>query len=206
MSNPGPGPEAAPLLTIGAVAAMTGRSTSAIRYYEQIGLLPEPVRVAGRRRYDPAMVRTLAVIDTGQRAGLALDEIKVLLSASPGDPAAVERLREVASRKLPEVVALIERSQLVRGWLELAARCECPDLDQCPLFDGPALPGGRGARRPPPRGGLPAACRFAAGCIEVLPGPGTAGKMATRSAMRSGMPAKVRPIAYAGRAVTRGAA
>jgi DNA-binding transcriptional MerR regulator len=151
-----PGPEATPLLTIGAVAAMTGRSTSAIRYYEQIGLLPEPVRVGGRRRYDPATVRTLAVIDTGQRAGLALEEIKVLLSASPGDPAAVERLREVASRKLPEVVSLIERSELVRGWLELAARCECPDLDQCPLFDDPALPGGSGAKRPPARAGLPA--------------------------------------------------
>ena len=142
MSNPGPGPEAAPLLTIGAVAAMTGRSTSAIRYYEQIGLLPEPLRAGGRRRYDPAVVRTLAVIDTAQRAGLALDEIRMLLSASPGDPAAVERLREVASRKLPEVVALIERSELVRGWLELAARCECPDLDQGPLFADAALPGG----------------------------------------------------------------
>jgi DNA-binding transcriptional MerR regulator len=155
MSTSSPGPEAAPLLTIGAVAAMTGRSTSAIRYYEQIGLLPEPVRVGGRRRYDQAAVRTLAVIETGQRAGLALDEIKVLLAASPGDPAAVERLREVASRKLPEVVALIERSELVRGWLELAARCECPDLGQCPLFDDPALPGA-GAKRPPARAGLSA--------------------------------------------------
>ena len=160
MSNPGPGPDDGPLLTIGTVAAMTGRSTSAIRYYEQIGLLPEPVRVGGRRRYDPAAVRTLAVIETGQRAGLALDEIKVLLSASPGDPAAVERLREVASRKLPDVVALIERSELVRGWLELAARCECPDLDECPLFDDPALPGAPGAKPPPFRAGLSAACRW----------------------------------------------
>jgi len=163
MSTPGPGPETAPLLTIGAVAAMTGRSASAIRYYEQIGLLPDPVRVGGRRRYDPATVRTLAVIETGQRAGLALDEIKVLLSASPGDPAAVERLREVAGRKLPEVVALIERSELVRGWLELAARCECPDLDQCPLFDDPALPGGAGAKQPSARDRLSAVCRFLAG-------------------------------------------
>jgi MerR family redox-sensitive transcriptional activator SoxR len=159
MSSPGPDAEAAPLLTIGAVAAMTGRSASAIRYYEQIGLLPEPVRVGGRRRYDPATVRTLAVIETGQRAGLALDEIKVLLSASPGDPAAVERLRDVASRKLPEVVALIERSELVRGWLELAARCECPDLGQCPLFDDAALPGRPAEQRPPPRSGLSAGRR-----------------------------------------------
>lgn len=75
-----------------------------------------------------------------QRAGLRLDEIKVLLSASPGDPAAIGRLREVADRKLPEITALIERSQLVRSWLECAAGRECPDLDQCPLFDDPALP------------------------------------------------------------------
>jgi MerR family transcriptional regulator, redox-sensitive transcriptional activator SoxR len=140
MSNPGAGPDSTPSLTIGAVAKMTGKSASAIRYYEQIGLLPEPVRAAGRRRYDREAVRTLAVIETAQRAGLALDEIKVLLSASPGDLAAVERLREVASRKLPEITALIARSELVRDWLECAARCECPDLDECPLFDEPALP------------------------------------------------------------------
>ncbi len=150
MSSPGPGPDGAPLLTIGALANLTGRSASAIRYYEQIGLLPEPARAGGRRRYDPGTVRTLAVIETGQRAGLALDEIKVLLSASPGDPAAVARLRDMASRKLPEVVALIERSELVRGWLELAARCECPDLGQCPLFDDPPLqPREDSSRRPP---------------------------------------------------------
>jgi hypothetical protein len=68
----------------------------------------------------------------------------------------------VASRKLPEIAALIERTELVRGWLECAARCECPDLDQCPLFDEPALP--PAAAKPPFRTGLSA----------------TAGSMATR--------------------------
>jgi MerR family redox-sensitive transcriptional activator SoxR len=151
MSNPGAGQDAAPPLTIGAVARLTGKSTAAIRYYEQIGLLPEPARTSGRRRYDQATVRTLAVIETGQRAGLALDEIRVLLAVSPGDPAAVERLREVASRKLPEIIAQIERSELVRDWLELAARCECPDLGQCPLFDEPDLPAAAAGERPPRR-------------------------------------------------------
>ena len=61
-------------MTIGAVAALTGRRPSAIRYYEQIGLLPRPDRVGGRRVYGPDTVRTLAVIETGQRAGLTLDE------------------------------------------------------------------------------------------------------------------------------------
>ena len=130
-------------MTIGAVAALAGKRPSSIRYYEQIGLLPPPDRVSGRRVYGPDTVRRLAVIETGQRAGLTLDEIRMLLCASPGDQTAIERLREVAHRKLPEITALIERSTLVRAWLESAARCECPDLDQCPLFDEPALPAGR---------------------------------------------------------------
>src|SRR5579863_4067898 len=124
-------------MTIGAVAALTGRRPSSIRYYEQIGLLPPAARVAGRRVYGPDTLRTLAVIETGQRAGLSLEEIGALLAASPEDAAAIERLREIAGRKLPEITALIERSQLVREWLECAARCECPSLNQCPLFDDP---------------------------------------------------------------------
>lgn len=133
MSNP------EPALTIGSVAALAGKRPSAIRYYEQIGLLPSATRVSGRRVYGPDTVRTLAVIETGQRAGLTLDEIRALLAASPDDQAAIERLREVAASKLPEITALIKRSQIVRGWLESAARCECPALDQCPLFDDPAV-------------------------------------------------------------------
>jgi len=125
-------------LSIGAVAALSGRRSSSIRYYEQIGLLPPAPRVSGRRVYGPDTVRTLAVIETGQRAGLSLDEIRTLLSAAPNDQAAVERLREVAIRKLPQVKELIERTEIVRDWLEAAVRCECPSLDECPLFDDPA--------------------------------------------------------------------
>ena len=125
-------------LSIGAVAALSGRRSSSIRYYEQIGLLPPAARVSGRRVYGPDTVRTLAVIETGQRAGLTLDEIRTLLSAAPDDQAAVERLREVAIRKLPQVKELIERTEIVRDWLEAAVRCECPSLDECALFDDPA--------------------------------------------------------------------
>jgi MerR family transcriptional regulator, redox-sensitive transcriptional activator SoxR len=127
-------------MPIGTVAALTGRRPSSIRYYEQIGLLPPARRVSGRRVYGPETVRALAVIETGQRAGLSLGEIGALLSASPGDRDAIERLRDLAARKLPEITALIARTEVVRGWLESAARCECPSLDECPLFDDPALP------------------------------------------------------------------
>jgi len=143
MSNLDLRPEGRAALTIGEVARRAGRRASSIRYYEQIGLLPAPARVAGRRVYDPDILRTLAVIETGQRAGLSLEEISALLAASPDDAAAIDRLREVAERRLPEITALIERSRLVREWLECAARCECPSLDQCPLFEDPALLPGR---------------------------------------------------------------
>jgi MerR family transcriptional regulator, redox-sensitive transcriptional activator SoxR len=126
------------LLTIGEVARRSGRTASSIRYYEEIGLLPAAVRVSGHRRYEPEAVRRLAIIGTAQRAGLTLDEVKVLLAAAPDDPASTERLRAVAERKLPELVTMIERAELVRGWLEDAARCECPTLDDCPLFDEPS--------------------------------------------------------------------
>lgn len=147
MSNPGAGRA---LLGIGELARLTGKRPSAIRYYEQIGLLPQPVRKDGRRQYDHGVLRTLVVIDAGQRAGLALGEIKALLAAAAGDGEAASRLRELADRKLPQIRALIERSQLVRDWLECAARCECPDLDHCPLFDDSAIPAAQQASTPHP--------------------------------------------------------
>lgn len=125
-------------LSIGAVATLSRKAASSIRYYEKIGLLEEPERISGRRRYSPEVLRTLAVIETAQRAGLSLDEIRLLLQATPADQAATELLREVAEQKLPALREAIERAEIVRGWLEDAARCCCPTLDDCPLFDDPA--------------------------------------------------------------------
>ena len=127
-------------LSIGEVVSRTGKAASTIRYYEEIGLIPLPERVSGRRTYQPEIVRTLSVVDTAQRAGLSLEEIRLLLEASPADHLATERLREVAERKLPELREAIARAELVRDWLEDAARCCCPTLDDCPLFDEPLLP------------------------------------------------------------------
>jgi MerR family transcriptional regulator, redox-sensitive transcriptional activator SoxR len=126
----------ADLLLIGDVAQASGKAASDIRYYERIGLIPAPGRVSGRRRYPRSVLRALAIIDTAQRAGLTLDEIRPLLAA-PAVPGVSERLRLVATRKLPELRALIERAELVSRWLEAAARCACPSLDDCQLFDEP---------------------------------------------------------------------
>jgi MerR family redox-sensitive transcriptional activator SoxR len=123
------------VLSIGEVARRSGKAPSAIRYYEAIGLLQAPTRESGRRRYSAKTVQQLRVIETGQRAGLTLDEIRPLVENAAG-----EELRRVAERKLPELDALIRRAEAVRAWLEHAARCECPDLAECPLFEGAQLP------------------------------------------------------------------
>jgi MerR family redox-sensitive transcriptional activator SoxR len=121
------------VLTIGQVAAEAGVASSAIRYYERVGVLPQPDRVAGQRRYGREAVERLGIIDTAQQAGFSLDEIRELLDGAD-DGRASEQLRELARRKLPEVEALIERAEAMRGWLEAAGDCDCESLDACALF------------------------------------------------------------------------
>jgi MerR family redox-sensitive transcriptional activator SoxR len=117
-------------LTIGEVARRAGLRASTIRYYESLGVLPEPAREAGRRRYTEDVVRRLEVIAVAKRAGFTLDEARALLASdAPSD-----ELRALAERKLPEVDALIARTRAMRQWLAVAAECGCASLDDCPLF------------------------------------------------------------------------
>lgn len=120
-------------LRIGEVAEQAGLRKSAIRYYEAIGLLPEPERISGQRAYDRAILRRLALIDVSQRAGLTLDEIRELLEA--GSHPVSDQLQEIAERKLPEVEALISRAEAMRDWLKTAQSCGCETVDECGLFD-----------------------------------------------------------------------
>ena len=123
-------------MRIGEVAEQAGVKTSLIRYYEEIGLLPEPERISGQRRYEPTILRRLTIIDVAQRAGMSLDEIKVLVDH--GSEPVSTQLRELAERKLPEIDALIEHAQQVRLWLDTATGCSCTSIDDCALFDVPA--------------------------------------------------------------------
>lgn len=122
-------------LTIGQLAQRFGLNTSAIRYYEANGVLPEPTRVSGQRRYGPDAVRRLQVLDVAKRAGFSLDEARVLLQSAQAGTPAFESLRALAARKLPEVEALIERAEAMRAWLRTATDCSCTSLDACALFD-----------------------------------------------------------------------
>jgi MerR family redox-sensitive transcriptional activator SoxR len=123
-------------LTIGDVARQVGLNTSAIRYYERVGVLPEPERSGGQRRYSSETVQQLHVIDVAKRAGFSLDEAKLLLATANGGEPAYAQLRHLARRKLPEVDALIARAQAMREWLSTATGCNCQTLDVCALFEG----------------------------------------------------------------------
>jgi MerR family transcriptional regulator, redox-sensitive transcriptional activator SoxR len=131
--------ESEALLTIGQVAQRAGIRVSHIRYYEEVGVLPEAERVSGQRRYREDVLHRLSIIDVAQRAGLTLEEIRQLTGPDNRAADASARIRELAERKLPDIDALIERAQAVRQWLQLAQGCDCASVDVCALFIDPIL-------------------------------------------------------------------
>jgi MerR family redox-sensitive transcriptional activator SoxR len=122
-----------PSLSIGEVAERAGLRTSAIRYYERVGLLPAPERISGRRRYDPDVFSRLALIDLAQRAGFTVAEIRTLLHGFVRRTPPGERWRRLAGRKLGEVEARIEEAQAMRRLLQRLLECECPTFEDCAL-------------------------------------------------------------------------
>src|SRR5215218_1107978 len=113
-----------PLLTIGQVADRAGVNTSHIRFYERVGVLPEPQRVGGQRRYREEVLHRLSIIDVAQRAGLTLEEIAPLTGPGNRSADASRHIRELADEKLPQIEALIARARAVKRWLEAAQHCD----------------------------------------------------------------------------------
>ncbi len=119
------------VLPIGEVARRAGVRASAIRYYEEAGLLEEPERVGGKRRYDEEALRRLALIGGAKRAGFTLGEIRTLLHGFPAGTGAAQRWQALASEKLVEVDDAIAQLRETRELLEEALRCDCASLDEC---------------------------------------------------------------------------
>ena len=130
-------------MSIGEVARQAGVRPSALRYYEGIGLLPRPERENGRRRYEGEVLREvldrLAVVRVAQQAGFTIDEIRVLLDGFSEDIPPSERWRVLASEKLPEIEALVERALHMKQLLERGLRCECLRLKDCEIIDSPLV-------------------------------------------------------------------
>jgi MerR family redox-sensitive transcriptional activator SoxR len=126
-----------PELTIGEVARRAGVATSSIRYYERVGLLPDPERFHGQRRYDTDVLGKLGFIGVAQSAGFKLREIKELIDGVDSAHGMGEQMRSLSSRKLDEVEALLEHTRAMKGWLEVAKECGCATPAECALFAAP---------------------------------------------------------------------
>lgn len=119
-----------PALSIGEVAAATGLRTSAIRYYEDAGILPKPDRVSGKRRYDADTVDRLMLIRFCSRLGMRLADIRGLL-ATPRGSRAKEYWRRLVDGKLDEIAGLITAARGVERILRESRDCDCVTLESC---------------------------------------------------------------------------
>ena len=113
-------------MTIGEVAKKTGLRASAIRFYERAGLLPEPVRTSGQRRYGGAILDRLAVLERAKACGFTLTEIGVLFNNEGRHSA---KWRVLADRKIGELDSAMKRISAVKAVLQKS--CECATAAEC---------------------------------------------------------------------------
>jgi MerR family transcriptional regulator, redox-sensitive transcriptional activator SoxR len=136
----------ASVLTIGEVAQRSGVAASALRFYEERGLITSERAGSGHRRFPRPVLRRIAFIVFAQRIGLTLEEIGAELSKLPPDRAPTRRdwsrLSTGWTSRIDDRIAELERLKL--GLTECIG-CGCLSLDRCQL----ANPGDRAGRRGP---------------------------------------------------------
>ena len=134
-------------LSIGEIARKTGIRTSALRYYEEAGVLPLPERNNGRRLYDADAIKRVNVLRFAQQAGFTLDEIKVLFHGFGSTTPLSARWQKLAREKLVELDTLVERIQSMRRALEIGLKCGCVRIEDCSLSPADITAEGQGKRQ-----------------------------------------------------------
>jgi len=120
------------LLTISQVAQQLQLRPSAIRYYEQIGILPSAHRISGQRRYDSSVLYRLAIVQRARQLGFTLDEIRELFFGFGGKTPASRRWQRLSRRKLAELETRMNEIKIMRQLLrKMIDKCSCETLDQC---------------------------------------------------------------------------
>jgi DNA-binding transcriptional MerR regulator len=118
------------------VARRTGLRASALRFYEEAGVLPPPARVNGRRRYGEDAVRRVEVLRFAQGAGFTLAEIRALFHGFGAATPLGERWAALAGAKLAELDALIDRAARMRRAIEAGLACGCARMEDCTVGRG----------------------------------------------------------------------
>jgi MerR family redox-sensitive transcriptional activator SoxR len=121
-------------LAIGDIAKAAGVSASAIRFYEREGVLAPAQRSGGRRRYGPAVVQRLRVLEVAKQAGFSLAQIKHLLGGFDRTVPPSQRWQTLTRDKLDEIEQLIARAEAMRALLRRGLECGCLTLDDCELI------------------------------------------------------------------------
>lgn len=124
------------MLTITEVAREAGVRPSTLRYYESIGLLPDPARVGGRRRYEPGVLQRLAVIQTARSAGFSLAELRVLFDEILTGDAPGAQWHELIHSKRDELDALLRNVLHMKALLDDIMQCDDPTLVDCLVLVG----------------------------------------------------------------------
>jgi MerR family redox-sensitive transcriptional activator SoxR len=119
------------ILTISEVARAVGLRPSAIRYYEQIGVVPRATRVNGQRRYDERALHRLVVVQRARQLDFSLDDIRRLFFAFRQAAPPSQRWRELSQRKLQELALLAESIQTLQALLRSQGQCSCTSLEEC---------------------------------------------------------------------------
>ena len=136
----------APVLTVGEVAARSGLSISALRFYESKGLIKSGRSLGNQRRYPREVLRRVAVIKVAQRAGIPLDRIREVFRALPSERTPTERDWAVISAQWrAELDERIRKLTQLRNELTNCIGCGCLSLKSCPLYN----PSDEVARRGP---------------------------------------------------------
>ena len=118
-------------IAISDVARVFGLRTSAIRYYEQIGILPPPMRKNGQRRYDNRALFRLAVVQRARETGFTLEEIRELFFGFPPGTRPPKRWHKLSERKMAELRERMNRLKLMETSLDRVKECRCNALDEC---------------------------------------------------------------------------
>ncbi len=126
--------------SIGEIAKRTGIRTSALRYYEEAGILPAPGRANGRRFYDADAIRRIDVLRFAQQAGFTLDEIKTLFHGFGTETPLSSRWQSMARAKLDELDVLEKRIKRMKRALALGLKCGCIRVEDCSLSPKDAEP------------------------------------------------------------------
>ena len=119
------------MLPISQVAKRFGVRSSALRYYEEIGLLPEARKVGGQRQYDPEALRRLAVIQRAREVGFSLKEIQELLAGFDPGKQRSQNWRQLTRQKCAELDAQTEKIRAMQTILQSWGQCGCQALDHC---------------------------------------------------------------------------